>query len=118
MSAHRSPQMNADLDALRELARAFHQKEVQPHIDELAGQHRVDPYLCNKAGDLGPLCLSIPEEYGGGTFAREVVMIEEQGRVADSAWGASLQSAIVAPGCFKRLVSGAKTPPSCSTMCV
>jgi acyl-CoA dehydrogenase len=98
MSDHRSPWMDADLDALRELGRAFYEKEVRPHIDKFAEQHHVDRDLWNKAGDLGLLCLSIPEEYGGGggTFAHEVVMIEEQGRIGDTAWGAALHSAMVA----------------------
>jgi acyl-CoA dehydrogenase len=97
MSDHRSPWMNTDLDALRELVRSFYRKEVQPLIAKFADQHCVDRELWNKAGDLGLLCLSIPEEYGGGggTFAHEVVMIEEQGRIGDSAWGAALHSAIV-----------------------
>jgi acyl-CoA dehydrogenase len=97
MSDHRSPWMNTDLDALRELVRGFYRKEVQPRIAKFADQHCVDRELWNKAGDLGLLCLSIPEEYGGGggTFAHEVVMIEEQGRIGDSAWGAALHSAIV-----------------------
>jgi acyl-CoA dehydrogenase len=97
MSDHRSPWMNTDLDALRELVRGFYRKEVQPRIAKFADQHCVDRELWNKAGDLNLLCLSIPEEYGGGggTFAHEVVMIEEQGRIGDSAWGAALHSAIV-----------------------
>ena len=42
--------------------------------------------------------MSIPEEYGGGggTFAHEAVLIEEQARIADSSWGASLHNGIVA----------------------
>ncbi|MGH3531844.1 MAG: acyl-CoA dehydrogenase family protein [Mycobacterium sp.] len=98
MSGYRSPWMNADLDALRELARAFYEKELEPYIDKYAEQHHVDRDLWNKAGELGLLCLSIPEEYGGGggTFAHEAVMIEEQGRIGDSAWGAALHNAIVA----------------------
>ncbi|NED63556.1 acyl-CoA dehydrogenase family protein, partial [Streptomyces sp. SID10244] len=61
-------------------------------------QHHVDRDLWNKAGELGLLCMSIPEEYGGGggTFAHEAVLIEEQARVADSSWGASLHNGIVA----------------------
>lgn len=42
--------------------------------------------------------MSIPEEYGGGggTFAHEAVLIEEQAKVADSSWGVSLHNGIVA----------------------
>jgi acyl-CoA dehydrogenase len=59
----------------------------------------VDRELWTKAGDVGLLCLSIPEEYGGGggTFAHEIVLMEEQTRVGDSCWGVSLHNSIVAP---------------------
>ncbi|MGN2640081.1 acyl-CoA dehydrogenase family protein [Nocardia takedensis] len=98
MTAHRSPWMNDDLDALRDLARAFYDKEVAPNIDRYLQQHHVDRDLWTKAGELGLLCLSIPEEYGGGggTFAHEAVLIEEQARVVDTAWGQSLHNGIVA----------------------
>ncbi|MET7772656.1 acyl-CoA dehydrogenase family protein [Nocardia sp. NPDC005366] len=98
MTAHRSPWMNDDLDALRDLARAFFEKEVAPNVDKYLQQHHVDRDLWNKAGDLGLLCLSIPEEYGGGggTFAHEAVIIEEQARIVDTAWGQSLHNGIVA----------------------
>lgn len=98
MAAYRSSWMNDDLDALRDLARAFFQKEVTPNIDKFIDQHHVDRDLWNKAGELGLLCLSIPEEYGGGggTFAHEAVLIEEQARALDTAWGASLHNGIVA----------------------
>jgi acyl-CoA dehydrogenase len=90
--------MNDDLDALRDLARAFYDKEVAPNVDKYIEQHHVDRDLWNKAGELGLLCLSIPEEYGGGggTFAHEAVLIEEQARIVDTAWGQSLHNGIVA----------------------
>lgn len=98
MAAYRSVWMDDDLDALRDLARAFFEKEVAPNVDKYIEQHHVDRELWNKAGELGLLCLSIPEEYGGGggTFAHEAVLIEEQARVVDTAWGASLHNGIVA----------------------
>ncbi|MEV6427758.1 acyl-CoA dehydrogenase family protein [Nocardia sp. NPDC051463] len=98
MPAYRSSWMNDDLDALRDLARAFFEKEVAPNVDKYIEQHHVDRDLWNKAGELGLLCLSIPEEYGGGggTFAHEAVLIEEQARVVDTAWGQSLHNGIVA----------------------
>ncbi|MGW5569969.1 acyl-CoA dehydrogenase family protein [Nocardia thailandica] len=98
MAANRSSWMNEDLDALRDLARAFFAKEVEPNIEKYRDQHHVDRELWNKAGELGLLCLSIPEAYGGGggTFAHETVLMEEQARVVDTSWGVSLHNGIVA----------------------
>jgi acyl-CoA dehydrogenase len=90
--------MDQDLDDLRDLARAFCEKELKPNADRFIENKQVDRELWNKAGELGLLCLSIPEAYGGGggTFAHEAVVIEEQAYAGDSSWGASLHSGIVA----------------------
>ena len=87
-----------ELTALRDLARSFCEKEVAPNIEKFIEQHHVDRDLWNKAGELGLLCMSIPQEYGGGggTFAHEAVLIEEQARIADSSWGVSLHNGIIA----------------------
>ena len=87
-----------DLTALRDMARAFCEKEIAPNSERYIEQHHVDRELWTKAGEVGLLCMSIPEEYGGGggTFAHEAVLIEEQARVVDSAWGQSLHNGIVA----------------------
>ncbi|MGS2809073.1 acyl-CoA dehydrogenase family protein [Nocardia sp. MW-W600-9] len=98
MAVNRSSWMNEDLDALRDLARAFMAKELVPNIDKYREQHHVDRDLWNKAGEVGLLCLSIPEEYGGGggTFAHEAILMEEQARAVDTSWGVSLHNGIVA----------------------
>ncbi|TWP46141.1 acyl-CoA dehydrogenase [Lentzea tibetensis] len=98
MADRRSPWMDEDLDQLRGLARTFLEKEVAPHQERFAQQKQVDRDLWRRAGDVGLLCLSVPEEYGGGggTFAHEAVLIEEQARVGDSSWGNSVHSGIVA----------------------
>ena len=98
MTDRRSPWMDADLDDVRDLARTFCEKEIKPHIDDFIAQKHVDRQLWNRAGEAGLLCLSIPEEYGGGggSFAHEAILIEEQARVGDSSWGASLHNGIVA----------------------
>ncbi|MFT4199321.1 acyl-CoA dehydrogenase family protein [Gordonia sp. (in: high G+C Gram-positive bacteria)] len=96
--ADNSPWSNDELRALRQMARAFCEKEIEPNNDRFREQHHVDRDLWNKAGEVGLLCMSIPEEYGGGggTFAHEAVLMEEQSRIADSSWGVSLHNGIVA----------------------
>src|SRR5438309_7187189 len=91
--------MTEELDMLRDLARAFFVKEVAPHQERWAEQQHVDRELWHKAGEVGLLCISIPEEYGGGggTFAHEAVLLEEQARAVESAWGNAVHSGIVAP---------------------
>jgi long-chain-acyl-CoA dehydrogenase len=98
VTGHRSPWMDEDLDAFRDLARTFCEKELTPNIDRWIEQHHVDRELWTKAGEVGLLCLSIPEEYGGGggTFAHETVLLEEQARAGDSGWGVILHNGIVA----------------------
>uniref|UniRef100_UPI003D8E28D9 acyl-CoA dehydrogenase family protein n=1 Tax=Gordonia sp. B7-2 TaxID=3420932 RepID=UPI003D8E28D9 len=96
--ADRSSWETDDLTALRDLARSFCEKEIKPNIEKFIEQHHVDRDLWNKAGELGLLCMSIPEEYGGGggTFAHEAVLIEEQARIVDSSWGGNLHNGIIA----------------------
>ncbi|AUN40980.1 acyl-CoA dehydrogenase family protein [Tsukamurella tyrosinosolvens] len=94
----RSSWMNDELDALRDLADKFLAKELTPNIEKFAEQHHVDRDLWNKAGELGLLCLSIPEEYGGGggDFRHESVLIAAQAQAFDTSWGVSLHNGIVA----------------------
>ncbi len=94
----RSSWMDGDLDAFRELAKTFCQKELGPNHERWAEAKQVDRELWNKAGEVGLLCLSIPEEYGGGggTFAHEAVLLEEQSYCGDDAWGNAVHSGIVA----------------------
>ncbi|MBO0840676.1 MAG: acyl-CoA dehydrogenase family protein, partial [Sciscionella sp.] len=98
MIAQRPSWQTEDLDDFAELARTFCEKELTPHQDRWAGQQQVDRELWNKAGDVGLLCLSIPESYGGGggTFAHEAILLTEQTRAGDSCWGNSVHSGIVA----------------------
>jgi acyl-CoA dehydrogenase len=91
--------MTDDLDALRELARTFVTKEVQPHAERFARQGHPDRELYRRAGELGLLCMSIPSEYGGGggTFAHEAVLFEEGSRGGDASLGGmGVHSGIVA----------------------
>lgn len=87
--AYRSPWMTDELDMLRVTARRFFEEEVAPHAARFRAQHHIDREVWLKAGELGLLCMSIPQEYGGGgaSFAHEVVVMEEQARICDTTFG-------------------------------
>ena len=85
-------------DAFRETVRKFYEKEVIPYTERYESQQHVDRELWNKAGELGLLCATMPEEYGGSGVDRlySMILIEEQAYAGDSATGFSLHSDIVA----------------------
>ncbi|WP_298177814.1 acyl-CoA dehydrogenase family protein [Saccharomonospora sp.] len=98
LQTRRSPWITEELDDFRDLARTFCRNELTPHQQRWADQKQIDREVWTKAGEVGLLALSIPEEYGGGggTFAHEAVLYEEQARSGDSAWGVSVHNGIVA----------------------
>jgi acyl-CoA dehydrogenase len=87
-----------ELTLFRNTARKFFESECAPHLARWDQQGHVDRELWRKAGEQGLLCASIPEQYGGGggNFAYEKVVGEEQARILCSAFGATLHSGIVA----------------------
>jgi acyl-CoA dehydrogenase len=87
-----------DVEAFRDLAHSFLQKECAPNEERWGEQQHIDREVWNKAGELGLLCPSIPEEYGGGggTFALEAVLAEEQTRTLAPSLGTAVHSTIVA----------------------
>lgn len=89
----------SDTVALRAVARAFLAAEAVPNRARWAEQRCVDREFWSRAGELGLLCVAVPEEYGGGggTFAQEMVILEEQGRIDEPGWGNHVHSGIVAP---------------------
>jgi acyl-CoA dehydrogenase len=98
MPAARAAWSDDDIEAFRELARSFFEKECAPNEDRWCEQQHVDREVWLKAGELGLLCPSIPTEYGGGggTFAHEAVMAEEQIRAGAPSLGTTVHSTIVA----------------------
>ena len=88
----------AEHEAFRETVRKFYEKEVIPYTERYESQQHVDRELWNKAGELGLLCATMPEEYGGSGVDRlySMILIEEQAYAGDSATGFSLHSDIVA----------------------
>jgi acyl-CoA dehydrogenase len=98
MPATRPAWSDEDIEAFRDLARSFFEKECAPHEQRWGEQQHVDREIWNKAGELGLLCPSIPTEYGGGggTFAHEAVIAEEQVRAGAGSLGTAVHSTIVA----------------------
>ena len=89
---------NEDHEAFRATARRFFETEIAPYHEKWEEQQHIDRELWNKAGELGLLCPTMPEEYGGCGVDRlySMILMEEQARVGDSASGFALHSDIVA----------------------
>jgi long-chain-acyl-CoA dehydrogenase len=83
-------------EAFRETVRAWLQKEAVPHIGRWDEQGIVDKDIWLKGGELGMLCPTVPEEYGGlGLDFGYNAIIDEEVSYAGTPLGFSLQSDIV-----------------------
>ncbi|MEA3151133.1 MAG: acyl-CoA dehydrogenase [Gammaproteobacteria bacterium] len=89
--------MTDDVVAVAELSRDFFAHHVTPAAEQSAKDGRPNPQLYRRAGELGLLCMSIPENYGGGggTFAHEAALLTEQTRAGDSSLHLGVHSVIV-----------------------
>ncbi len=85
-------------EAFRRTVRRFMEEEVVPHHQAWEQQQHVDRSLWNRAGELGLLCLTIPEAYGGLGVDRSfsAVLMEEQSYCGATGLGFSVHSDIVA----------------------
>ncbi len=88
-----------DHEAFRDSFRRFMDKEIAPHHADWEEQGYVDRAVWNKAGENGFLCMTMPEEFGGGGADKlySVIQMEELSRAGFSGIGYGLHSEIVAP---------------------
>ena len=81
----------------RESFRKFSEQEITPHNDEWDKAGMVPKDLWLKAGELGFLCMQVPEEYGGlglRDFRYNAIIAEELVRAGTSGVGFTLQNDI------------------------
>lgn len=90
--------MDDETDGVAEMAHTFFEKECAPNEDKWCDQQHVDREVWNRAGELGLLCMSIPEAYGGGGghFGHEAAVLIEQVRTLSTSLGLAVHSGIVA----------------------
>jgi long-chain-acyl-CoA dehydrogenase len=82
----------------RKTVRRFIAEEITPHHQRWEEQQHVDRAIWNRAGELGFLCHTMPEQYGGAGTDRlySVVMMEELSYAGASGIGFPLHNDIVA----------------------
>lgn len=88
-------------DALRDTVRRFAEEELAPHAEEWEEGGDFPDWVFKRAGDLGLLGLTYPEEYGGagGDYFATIVFAEEIGRCNSGgvSMGLSVQTDMATP---------------------
>lgn len=99
MFANQTPAwMTDDVVLFGDSVRRFFEEQFVPRERKWAQQHCIDRSAWREAGEAGILCVSIPEEYGGGggNFAHEAILCQEQARALISGFGNNVHSGILA----------------------
>jgi acyl-CoA dehydrogenase len=83
----------------RESLRKFLAREVVPHIEEWEEAGLVPRSAWRKMGEMGFLCMDVPEAYGGlgADFLYTVIVVEEMTRTNHCGLAARLHSNVVVP---------------------
>ena len=88
-----------ELDIFADAVGQFFEKECAPHVQAWRKAGIVPREIWKKAGEMGLLGASVPEEYGGagGDFRHEAIIIEQQQWKGIDGFGITLHNAIIAP---------------------
>jgi alkylation response protein AidB-like acyl-CoA dehydrogenase len=89
---------SAEHEDFRATVRRFITEEILPHHERWEEERQVDRAIWTRAGELGFLCVNMPEQYGGAGADRlySMIVIEELSRAGASGIGFPLHSDIVA----------------------
>ncbi len=95
----KAPLNSADHAAFRDTVKRFIAEEISPHHSQWERDGQVPRELWRRAGELGLLCLTIPEAYGGAgvDFSYSAIVVEELARVGATGPLFHLHSDIIAP---------------------
>jgi len=94
-----APWATPEHEAFRATVRRFVAEEITPFHAQWEREGQVPRALWRRAGELGLLCLTVPEEYGGAgvDFGFSAVVVEEMARAGATGPLFYLHSDIVAP---------------------
>lgn len=95
---YRSPWLDDELLAVKEMAHKFLLTEAVPHRQRWEQQKHVDREFWYKAGQVGLLCAGVPAEYGGGGggLAHDFAIFEAQAALGEAGFGNFVHSGLVA----------------------
>ena len=79
---HRHAWMDADIEAFRDQARRYIERELAPHLDVWRRQGFIPREVWRPFGELGFLLPELPERYGGAgvNLAYQLVVQDELAR--------------------------------------